>query len=31
MSGSDHVKPATPGVKLTYDDLELSLARIFRE
>ena len=20
MSGSDHVKPATPGVKLTYDD-----------
>jgi hypothetical protein len=31
MSGSDHVKPATSGVKLTYDDLEPSLARIFRE
>ena len=23
MSGSDHVKPATPGVKLTYDDFVL--------
>jgi len=23
MSASDHVKPATPGVKLTYDDFVL--------
>ena len=23
MSGSDHVKPASPGVKLTYDDFVL--------